>query len=180
MISVILCLGIVAVLVTALVKGISDTLRGLVCWTFSSMATVISAVVYFSFCNGFEPHLYALPYALAGLGIVAVILFTVELLSPAKRFRGSTLSDYDKDSAEQSFNIVMVIIASAGAVSACSCEFFDSVQYSVLGIVPSAAVSLRQLSFFLYRVKLDTLSADRGEKVRVRLLKELDSHKRGL
>ena len=74
----------------------------------------------------------------------------------------------------------MMIVASSAAVSVVCCEFFGGVQFSIIAIIPLAAVSMRQLSYFLYRVKMDTMRSDALVVKRSKLIKSLDSGKRSL
>ncbi|MBQ8171016.1 MAG: hypothetical protein IJZ95_03385 [Oscillospiraceae bacterium] len=180
MITFVLAVGAAAVLFTALKRLSSETVCGLVCWTFSAIASVIAAVMYFSCCADLTVHLSAMLPVAVGVGITSLLVMALELAAPAKRLRGSRLTDYDRATAERSFNIVMVIIASAGFICASACELCGAAHYSVLGIVPAVSVSLRQLSYFMFRVKLDTLSADKGEERRNTVLRSLGSRTRRL
>lgn len=180
MISIILSSGTLAILVTVLVKEISATMRGLVCWSFSSIASVASLLVYFSEAEGYTPELSSVLNGLAGFVVVVACVLLIELFSPAKRFRKGERKEYDHDKAEDSLNIVMMIVSSSAAVSVVCCEFFGGVQFSIIAIIPLAAVSIRQLSYFMHRVKMDTIRADAMVVKRARLIKSLDSGKRSL
>lgn len=180
MITMVFAFGAAAIFVTAFKRLSSETVCGLVCWTFSAIASVIAAVVYFSCCSDLTFQFSAVPPVAVGVGIAAVLVMALELAAPAKRLRGSRLTDYDRATAERSFNIIMVIIMAAGAVCASACELCSAAHYSVLGIVPALSVSLRQLSYFMYRVKLDTLSADKDEERRNVVLRSLGSRTRRL
>lgn len=180
MIAVILACGALAVVVTALVRGISDTYRGLVCWTFSAIASAAAAVVYFSQSGSFMPDLGSIITGLAGSGIIAVLVLLIELFAPSKRLRRKGGAEYDPRSTEAALNIVMIILTCAAVTAAACCERLSQVQFSVLGIIPAAAVSIRQLSCFMYRVKQDTLAADEASARRARLIKSLGAGKRSL
>lgn len=180
MITAIFGTGIIAVLSTVFIKHISDTLRGLVCWTFSSLSALVALIVYYSGAAAVCADYRAVGSALIGAGIVAVLALLIELFSPAARFRAAKLREYDRTSAECSLNIVMVICAIAAAVAACCTEYFGCAQFSAFGIIPALAISLRQFSYFIYRVKQDTLTADRDENRRLKLLKSLSAGKRSL
>lgn len=180
MITIIIFIGTLAILITALVKEISATMRGLVCWSFSSIASVASLLVYFSEAEGYKPELSSVFNGLAGFAVVVACVLLIELFSPAKRFRKGERKEYDRDKAEDSLNIVMMIVASSAAVSVVCCEFFGEIQFSILAIIPLAAVSIRQLSYFMHRVKMDTIRADAIVVKRARLIKSLDSGKRSL
>ena len=180
MMTMVFAFGAVAIFVTAVKKLSSETVCGLVCWTFSAITSVIASVVYFSCCCDLTLQFSVVPPVAVGVGIASVLVMALELAAPAKRLRGSRLSDYDRNIAERSFNIVMVIITASGVVCACACELCGAVHYSVLGIVPALSVSLRQLSYFMFRVKLDTLSADKDEERRTVVLRSLGSRTRRL
>ncbi len=51
MIFIILSCGMICVLISALIRDLSETVRGLVCWTISVLAQAISAVIYFASAN---------------------------------------------------------------------------------------------------------------------------------
>lgn len=180
MISGIICFGVLAVLVTALLKDLSDTYRGMICWTFSSIASVSSLIVYFAGSGGFRPDLSILISGLAGVGLITVIVLLIELFAPAKRLRKKERTDYDRTGAENALNIVMIIAAGAASAAACCCEYFSVVQFCIFGIIPAAAISIRQLSLYLYRVKQDTLTTDKASVRRKKLIKQLGAGKRSL
>ncbi len=180
MISLILSAGVLSILVTALVKGISDTMRGVVCWSFSSISALASLIVYFSAADSYSPDMDSVLSGVFGLAVVMVCVLLIELFSPAKRFRRGGRREYDRDKAEDSLNVVMIIISSSAVISVVCCVYFGGAQFSLFGIVPLAAVSIRQLSYFMYRVKNDTLNIDSDAIKRVRLIKGLDPGKRSL
>lgn len=180
MIRMILCGGMAAVLVTSLIRGISDTYRGMICWTFSAVASVAAAVVYFSGAGELAPDLRAILTSLSGAGAVGALVLLIELFAPAGRFRTRERTEYDRPSAENALNIVMIIISCACAISSVICEAAGAAQFSLFGIIPLAAVSIRQLSYFMFRAKRDTLTADADEALRTRIIRELGSGRRSL
>lgn len=180
MISVILGLGAVAVLITVLIKEISYTMRTLACWTFGAIASAVAAVVYYSGSGGIRAEIGSVISGLCGAAIVLVIAFAIELLSPTKRLSAKEHPDYDRESAENALNIVMVILAASAAAAAAITDYCGAVQYSVFGIIPAIGISVRQLSYFMYRVKLDTLRTDDYAVKRAKLIKRLSTGKRRL
>ncbi len=180
MITAILGTGIIAVLSTVFVKRMNDTMRGLVCWTFSMLALLAALIVYYSGASAFSADLGAVGSALIGAGAVVVLVLLIELFAPAARFRSARLRDYDRSSAEETLNIVMAICTFAAVTAACCTEYFGSPQFCAFGIIPALAISLRQFSYFIYRTKQDTLTADKDENRRMKLLRSLSSGKRSL
>lgn len=180
MITAILGIGMTAVMSTVFVKRMSDTLRGLVCWIFSVLASLASLIVYYSGASAFSADISAVGSALIGVGVVAVLVLLIELFAPAARFRTARLRDYDRSAAEEMLNIVMVICAAVAEISACCTEFFGYPQFSAFGIIPALAISLRQFSYFVYRVKRDTLTKTEDENRRTKLLRSLSTGKRSL
>lgn len=180
MMSYILYSGVLSVLVMTLLKKISDTYRGMMCWTFSCIAFCAAAVVYFSSASSYIPDSGALIAGISGAALIGAAALAIELMAPTKRFRRRSQSDYDRRSAEDAVNIVFIIFCSACCLAVIISESLSRSEYTVIGILPAAAVSLRQLSYYLYRVKQDTLTADKNDARRLRLVRELGSGKRSL
>lgn len=180
MIRLILCAGAAAVLVTALIRGLSDTRRGLLCWTFSSIASVAAAVVYFSEAGDISPDFLTMRNAIFGTLIIALIIMIVELFAPSRRLRHREDAEYNKASAENALNIVLIVIVASAAFGAAVAEFGGREEFCVLGIVPAAALSLRQLSYFMYRGRLDSLSENADTEKRRLLIRSLSSGKKTL
>ncbi len=180
MIRLILCVGAAAVLVTALVRGLGSTRRALLCWTFSAIASVAASVVYFAGAGSIYPDFVTLRNALAGVLFIALIIMVTELFAPSHRLKQREDKDYDKISAENALNIVFTVIVSAGAAAAVVSEFIGATEFCVLGLVPAAALSLRQLSYFMYRGRLDSLSENKDVERRREVIKSLSSGKKTL
>lgn len=180
MITAILSTGGAAVLVTAVIKGMSGTMRGLVCWTFGAISAAAATVVFYACGGGVIADFGAVLSGLCGAAIIAAAVLAIELFAPAKRLRTKEKTDYDREAAENALNIVMAILAASAAAAAVITETLGSGEYSVFGLLPAAAVSIRQLSYFMYRVKLDTLRADDTSAKRSMLLKRLSVGKRRL
>ncbi len=180
MISAILLCGTLAVLVTALIKDISDTYRGMICWTFSALASLSAVIVYFACFGDYRPDFSIVISGLAGAGLIAVIVLIIELLAPTKRFRMMQHTDYDRSSAENALNIVMIIAAGVSSAAVCCCEWLSAVEFSIFGLIPAAAVSVRQLSLYLHRTKMDTLTADEVTTKKKKLVKQLETGKKSL
>lgn len=148
-VSVIIVLGTAAILGSVLVKGIDEIRRGLFCWTVSSLDFVICAVVFFSRLEGFSFNFPQLAGGLCSLLICILLALAAEIISPSKRLRHREKNPRDTHSGERSFNFVAVIIC---AVLAAMCGISATLQATslvVLGVVPAAAISLRQLSYYL-------------------------------
>ncbi len=180
MIRLILCLGAAAVLVTALVRGITSTRRGLICWTFASIAGVAACVVYFAGAGRLYPDFVTLRNAVIGTLFIALIILVLELFAPSHRLRQREDADYNKASAENALNIVLAVITSAAAVSAAACELLGAEEFCVLGLVPTASISIRQLSFFMYRGRLDSLTENEDNERRRVVIQSLSSGKKTL
>lgn len=180
MIAILYGLCAVALLVTVLIKKLSDTLRGLVCWTISAITSAICMVIYFSVSSAFTAELSAIIPAIMGIGVVAVIAVLIELLSPASRFRTERVKEYDRAAAESSLNIVLLLICCAASAAAAATELLSQVQFSIFGMIPAMAISIRQLTYFMGRVKSDTLNTQAHEQKRRLLLRSLSAGKRGL
>ncbi len=180
MIRLILCLGAAAVLVAALIRGISSTRRGLLCWTFSSIASVAASVVYFAMAGRVSPDFVTLRNAVTGTLAIVLIILLVELFAPSRRFKMREDADYDKASAENALNVVFAVTVSAGAAAAVAAELFGASEFCVLGLLPAAALSLRQLSYFMYRGRIDSLSENKDEQRRLSVIKSLSTGKKTL
>ena len=175
MITVICGIGAIAVLLYALIKGLERIVRGLVCWTFSSLAAVLSMAVYFS-QNRFSPDFPAIFYALGGVGIMAVIIMLIEFFAPSKRFRKQEQTDYDVKRSEAALDLVMIIITAVLGASTCAGEYADMLQLSGLCLIPAAAISIRQLSFYLHLAKLESSLSDTDDRKRTSLMKTLSDN----
>ncbi|MGN0688022.1 MAG: hypothetical protein ACI4KA_07960 [Oscillospiraceae bacterium] len=180
MITDVLCVGAAAVLVTVLIRGLSDTLRGMVCWTFAFIAAVVSLVIYCCNYAGMTTDLKAVIRGLCGAAVIVSVSLVIELFSPTKRLRSRQRAEYDKERSEMAINVIMIILAAAAAVCSGIADRLGYSEYSVLGIIPCAGISLRQLTYFVYRAKLDTLRVDNTAALREKLLKRLSSHNRTL
>ena len=180
MIRMILCAGAAAVLVTALIRGLSDTRRGLLCWTFSSIASVSAAVVYFIGAGSIAADLFSLRNALFGTLIIVLLILIVEFFAPSRRLRQREDAEYNKASAENALNIVLAVIVASAAFGAAAAEFGGKEEFCVLGIIPAAALSIRQLSYFMYRGRLDSLSENADTEKRRLLIRSLSSGKKTL
>ncbi len=172
MITVICGMGAVAVLVCALIRGLDSTVRGLVSWTFSSLAAVLSMAVYFS-QNRFTLDFPALLFALGGIGIMAVIIMLIEFFAPSGRFKKHAQEAFDVSRSEAALNLVMIIITAVLASAAAAGENADMLTLSGLCLIPAAAISIRQLSYHLHLAKRESLQADSDEKKRLRLMRGL-------
>ena len=163
MIFVILSFGTVCVLIAAMIRDLREIVRGLVCWTISVLAHGISAVVFFTSSGSITIDGRSLVTTAAALaGIVAIILL-IELTAPAKRLRNRGKDEYDSLEAERFLNIVFVIIVSALTVFAAALVRLNAAELTGLCLIPAAAVSARQLSYYLYRARTDT-SRELSEK----------------
>lgn len=180
MIFVVLSFGALCVLIAALVRDLRETVRGLVCWTISVLAHGISAVVYFASARSLMIDQRAfISTAAALVGIVAVILL-IELIAPAKRLRRHRRDEYDSFEAERSLNIVFVIVVSALTVFAAALEQLDADGLTGLCLIPAAAVSARQLSYYLYRARTDTSRELSEKQLRENAVRSLKIGKRHL
>ncbi len=180
MIFIILSCGMICVLISALIRDLSETVRGLVCWTISVLAQAISAVVYFASANTVTINSRALISTAAALaGIVAIILL-IELIAPAKRLRRRGRYEYDSLEAERSLNIVFVIIVSALTVFAAALEVSTAEELTSICLIPAAAVSARQLSYYLYRARTDTSRELSEKQLRENAVRSLKIGKRRL
>lgn len=180
MIRMILCAGAAAVLVTSLIRGLPPTRRGLLCWTFSSIASVAAAVVYFAGAGELSPDFLTLRNALLGTLIIVMLILVVELFAPSRRFRHRDDAEYNKASAENALNIVLIVIVASAAFGAAAAELFGSGEFCVLGLIPASALSIRQLSYFMYRGRLDSLRENADDEKRRELIRSLSSGKKTL
>ncbi len=167
--------GAAAVLVCALIRGLESTVRGLVCWTFSSLAAVLALAVYFS-SYSFAPDVPAILFAVGGTGVMAVIIMLIELFAPSKRFQKHRTDEYDVSRSESALNLVMVIMTSVFGAAVIAGEYMGGAALSGICLVPAAAMSLRQLSYYLHLARLESVMADTDEKKRARLMKTLDDN----
>ena len=148
-VSMIIAFGALAVLVCALVRSLDETRRGLFCWTVSSLAYGLAAVVFFSQGERFSADF---PQLIAGLGAAAAcaaLAFAAELAAPSKRLRRGERPAVDTAAGERSFNFVAVIICAVMALAAAVSAAFSRTAEVLVCVVPAAALSLRQLSYFL-------------------------------
>ena len=165
MIAYIIAFGAVAALVTALIHDMSGTTRGIVCWTSASVAFTMSLVVFFVGTDGLSPNVKAIVSGLCALGAVTAIILLIELFAPSKRFRERNNTDYDKRIAERSLDVVFGIVTVALAAGAVWGELSQLLYLVGVCLVPATAISLRQLSYYLYRARYDA-SSERSEKER--------------
>lgn len=180
MIFVILSCGTICVLISALIRDLHETVRGLVCWTISALAHVISAVIYFASAGYVAINGKALVSTAAALaGIVAIILL-IELTAPSKRFHRRGKDEYDSLEAERSLNIVFVIIVSALTAFAAALESLNAAELTGLCLIPASAVSARQLSYYLYRARTDTSREPTEKQLRENAVRSLKIGRRRL
>ncbi len=180
MIFTILSFGALCVLIATLIHDLRETVRGLVCWTISVLAHGISTVVYFGTSGSITIDQRALISTAAALvGITAIILL-IELIAPAKRLRRRGKDEYDSLEAERSVNIVFVIAVSALTIFAAALEMLDASGLTALCIIPAAAVSARQLSYYLYRARTDTSRELSEKQLRENAVRNLKIGKRRL
>ena len=180
MIELILAGGALSVLCSILIRQMKLTTRGLVCWTISSIAFVISAVVFFAGAAYFTPDMRAVAIGACAVGVLISISLLIELLAPSKRLRYRDREEYDIHCAEISLNLVFVIITSVLTVIAFAAEIADLPYLTAVAIIPGAAISVRQLSYFLYRAKVDTRISETDEQRRDDALKKFKTVNRGL
>lgn len=180
MIFTVLSFGVLCVLIAALIRDLRETVRGLVCWTVSTLAHGISTAVYFAAAGSITINQRALVSTAAALaGIVAIILL-IELIAPAKRLSRHKKDEYDSLEAERSVNIVFVIVVSALTVFAAALEWLGSGELTGLCLIPAAAVSARQLSYYLYRARTDTSRELSEKQLRENAVRSLKIGKRRL
>ncbi len=180
MIRMILCAGAAAVLVTLLIKGTAPTRRGLLCWTFSAIASAAAAVVYFAGAGNIRPDMFTLRNALFGALMIALIIMVVELFAPSRRLKQREDTNYDKTAAENALNIVFAVMTASAALCACIAELADAYEFCILGIVPAAALSIRQLSYFMYRGRMDSLTENKDNEKRRGIISSLSSGRKTL
>lgn len=180
MIFTVLSAGALCVLIAALIRDLRETVRGLVCWTISVLAHGISAVVYFASAGSITINQRALISAAAALAGVTAIILLIELIAPAKRLRKHNKEEYDSLEAERSVNIVFVIVVSALTVFACALERLGTGELTGLCLIPAAAVSARQLSYYLYRARTDTSRELSEKQLRENAVRSLKIGKRRL
>ncbi len=180
MIRIILCAGAAAVLVTLLIRDAVPTRRGLLCWTFSSIASVAAAVVYFAGAGSIRPDMYTLRNAVFGALIIALIILVVELFAPSHRLRHREDTNYDKAAAEGALNIVLAVMTASMALAACAAELVGAYEFCVLGLVPAAALSIRQMSYYMYKGRLDSLTENKDNEKRRSIVRSLSSGRKSL
>ena len=167
-VSIIIALGALAVLFSALIRSLDETRRGLFCWTVASLTFVLAAVVFFSQGQG---HSADFPKLAAGLGAAAAcaaLAFAAELAAPSKRLRRSERPAVDTAAGERSFNFVAVIICASLALAGAVCAALSRVAEVPVCVVPAAALSLRQLSYCLGLAG----TGEQSERERVQALKK--------
>lgn len=180
MIFVILSSGILCVLVAALIRDLRETVRGLVCWTISVLAHGISVVVFFASSGGITINSRAVVTTAAALAGITAIILLIELTAPAKRLRRRGRDEYDSLEAERSLNIVFVIIVSALTVFAAALVSLNAAELTGLCLIPAAAVSARQLFYYLYRARTDTSRELSEKQLRENAVRSLKIGKRRL
>lgn len=180
MIAAILAAGAVCILTAALIKDLRETTRGLVCWTLSMLASVISSVIFFASAGSFSPDLRTFGTGLMALGAVIAVIFLIELFAPSKRLRRHGKGEYDDLEAERSLNVVFVIIVSALTAFVCAAELLRITYLIGLCLIPASAVSARQLSYFLYLARTETNREPTEKQRREEAVKRLKTGNRGL
>lgn len=180
MIRMIMSAGAAAVLISLLVRGVTSTRRGILCWTFSSVSALAACVVYFAGAGNIRPDIFSLKNAFFGFLIIALIVMLLELFAPSRRFRKREDINYDKNAAENALNVVLAVTVTSAAFAAVLVELAGEYDFCILGLVPSAAISFRQLSYFMYRSRVDSLSENEDSSRRSMLLRSLSAGKRML
>lgn len=180
MIRMIISAGAAAVLITLLVRGITATRRGILCWTFSSVSTLAACVVYFAGAGNIRPDIFSLKNAFFGFLIIALIVMLLEFFAPSRRFRKREDINYNKTAAEDALNVVLAITVASSAFAAVLAELAGEYDFCILGLAPAVAVSFRQLSYFMYRSRVDSLYENEDSTRRRKLLRSLSTGKRQL
>lgn len=146
---IVIAIGSVLVLGSVLVKNVDETRRGLFCWTISTLSFVISAVIFFLQIDGISFNFRQLISGLTSLFVCALLALAAEIISPSKRLRKREKDLKDIQSGERSFNFVAMIICAVLAAVCAAASAFDEVSLVLLAVIPAAAISMRQLSYYL-------------------------------
>lgn len=180
MIHIIICFGAVFVLSSVFVRDITATSRGLGCWTISSVTTVLASVLFFAEYGSFSPEPYAIRTGILSFAVLVCIILLIELAAPSHRLRRREKLEYNSVAAEKALNTVFVIICAALMTAAVASSLADNAFFIGFCLVPAAAISIRQLLYFLYLARLET-TLDHSEKSkREESLKRLKARRKEL
>lgn len=180
MITGILLAGLAAAGICGAARGLSENTRGLVCWTAAALSLGLSAVIFFGGSDGFVAEPQRIWTGLCALGALVALTLLIELVAPSKRFRKKDKAEYDPREAERALNLVFVICAAVLSAAAAAASAFNEELLTGLCIIAAAAISVRQLSFFLYCAKTDSARALTDKQRRENILKGMSRGNRGL
>ncbi len=174
---IILCAGALCMLISLLIRSVTENTRELVCWTISSLTAAMALLYYLVLSNSFDIDIKVIPPVAAAFGGVLALILLIEFLAPAKRFKRRDKTEYDAASAERSLNMVFAITAVSLCAAAAISDFLKEDSLLSLCLIPALAISLRQLSYYLYRSRV---SSKTGVREREDLLRRLRSSNKGL
>ncbi len=174
---IILCAGALCLLISSLIRSLAENTRGLVCWTISSLTAAMALLYYLVLSGSFDIDVKVIPPVAAAFGGVLALILRIELLAPPKRFKMRAKTEYDAAAAERSLNMVFAITAAVFCAAAAVSDFFGEESLLALCLIPALAISLRQLSYYLYRSRVSSKNSGRE---REDLLRHLRSGNKGL
>ncbi len=180
MMLMITLLGAVGAAIGAFKKELSSLTRGLVCWTSACVSLILCAVIFFAGSGEFSVDFHSLPAGAVGFGVFVVLVLLTELCAPSRRFAKQPKQDFDARAAERALNLVLVIVVCSLAFFGLLAELFGELYLTGICIVPAAALSVRQLSYFLWLAKDNPSNEQTAEKQRAKLLRMLSSGKNKL
>lgn len=169
--SIIIAIGGCAVLLCGVLLKLGEK-RGIVCWTLSALTLALAGAELLGTHPSFLPDMTIVLPALMAIGAVLAICFAVELAAPSKRLRGSK-GEYDARRSEDALNLVLVIVTAVLALAAGLSGVILPTELGGALIIPALGVSIRQVSYSLFRAKSDSLAPKTEKQLRDEITKKL-------
>ncbi|MGN0650257.1 MAG: hypothetical protein ACI4KM_07460 [Oscillospiraceae bacterium] len=169
--SIIIAAGLCAVMFCGVLLKPVDK-RGIVCWTLSALTLALSGAVLIGTNQGYTPDLRIIVPALMAAGAVLAICFAVELAAPSKRLRGGKI-EYDIRRSEDALNLVLAIVTSVLAAAAGLSGILLPEELGGALLIPALGISLRQVSYSLYRIRKDSLAPKSNNQLKEEITQKL-------
>lgn len=169
--NIIIAAGGCAVLFCGVLLKLGEK-RGIVCWTLSALTFALSGAELLGTHHSYIPDMSLIIPALMAIGAVLAIIFAVELAAPSKRLRGAKI-EYDVRRSEDALNLVLAIVTAALALAAGFSGVILPEELGGVMIIPALGISIRQVSYSLFRAKNDSLAPKTERQLKEEITKKL-------
>lgn len=169
--TTIIAIGGCAVLFCGVLLKLGDK-RGIVCWTLSALTLALSGAVLLGTHRYYTPDMSIVIPALMAIGAVLAICFAVELAAPSKRLRGGKV-EYDIKRSEDALNLVLAIVTAALAAAAGLSGVILPEELGGVLLIPALGISIRQVSYSLFRAKNDSLAPKSDRQLKEEITKKM-------